>query len=196
MTRTSNPGGAAPYSAALISLSVPSTPTRSTLTRTPRPSGTSPTVGIGRSARCTLLGIPGRTAMAFIAAFLPAPDVRSGIRRNRSRSRPRTAGLVSWTRPAGPSVRACRARTGVAGGPGPITRGYDEADGSRPRRTSRREGLILLRGRGGGARAERRGVVFQRQQPRQLLPDRHAGPMEPRLHRRHRLAEDLGDLLV
>ena len=37
MTRKSHPAGEAPYSAAFISLSVPSTPTRSTLTNTPRP---------------------------------------------------------------------------------------------------------------------------------------------------------------
>src|SRR5258708_6706989 len=66
MTRKSNPGGAAPYSAALISLSVPSTPTRSTFTSTPRPSGTSSTDGLGSCARCIELGMPGRTATAFI----------------------------------------------------------------------------------------------------------------------------------
>src|SRR5438067_6433261 len=66
MTRKSYPGGAAPYSAALISLSVPSTPTRRILTSTPRPSGTSDTDGLASSARCTLLGRPGTTAMAFI----------------------------------------------------------------------------------------------------------------------------------
>src|SRR3954451_16958891 len=49
VTRKSSPGGAAPYSAALISLSVPSTPTRSTRTFTPRPSGMSPTLGSGLS---------------------------------------------------------------------------------------------------------------------------------------------------
>src|SRR5207249_9150744 len=60
------PSGAAPYSAALISLSVPSTPTRSTLTSTPRPPGTSDSDGLASSARCTLLGRPGTTAIAFI----------------------------------------------------------------------------------------------------------------------------------
>src|SRR5262245_47036701 len=57
-----------PYSAALISLSVPSTPTRSTLTRTPRPPGTSSTDGLGSCPRCMELGLPGNTAMAFIIA--------------------------------------------------------------------------------------------------------------------------------
>src|SRR5262249_15811911 len=52
--------------AALISLSVPSTPTRSTLTSTPRPWATSDTDGLASSARCTLLGRPGTTAMAFM----------------------------------------------------------------------------------------------------------------------------------
>src|SRR5919199_192784 len=67
VTRKSSPGGAAPYSAALISLSVPSTPTRRTLTSTPRPFGTSDSDGLASSARCTLLGRPGTTAIAFIA---------------------------------------------------------------------------------------------------------------------------------
>src|SRR6266699_134283 len=66
VTRKSSPVGAAPYSAALISLSVPSTPTRSTLTSTPRPFGTSDTDGLASSAKCTLLGRPGTTAIAFI----------------------------------------------------------------------------------------------------------------------------------
>src|SRR5262245_51169566 len=68
MTRKSNPAGAAPYSAALISLSVPSTPTRSTLTRTPRPPGISSTEGLGSCPRCMELGLPGKTAMAFMVA--------------------------------------------------------------------------------------------------------------------------------
>src|SRR5215210_2477505 len=66
MTRKSEPSGAAPYSAALISLSVPSTPTFSTRTSTPRPSATSETSGAGISTRCTLPGLPGVTAIAFI----------------------------------------------------------------------------------------------------------------------------------
>src|SRR5437773_1683775 len=68
MTRKSYPGGAAPYSAALISLSVPSTPTRRTLTRTPRPFGTSSSDGFASSARWTVPGMPGLTAIAFIGA--------------------------------------------------------------------------------------------------------------------------------
>src|SRR5207244_3190299 len=64
------PGGAAPYSAALISLSVPSTPTRRTLTSTPRPFGTWSTEGFGNSATWTLLGFPGNTLMAFIPFLL------------------------------------------------------------------------------------------------------------------------------
>src|SRR5262245_30073321 len=71
MTRTSSPSGAAPYSAASISLSVPSTPTRRTFTSTPRPPGTSVTDGFGRSTRCTLFGTPGVTAIAFMLAPCP-----------------------------------------------------------------------------------------------------------------------------
>src|ERR1700739_504881 len=47
-------------------LSVPSTPTRNTLTSTPRPFGTSSTEGRFRSARCTLFGLPENTLIAFI----------------------------------------------------------------------------------------------------------------------------------
>src|SRR5439155_22687856 len=70
MTRKSYPGGAAPYSAALLSLSVPSTPTRRTFTNTPRPFGTWSTEGFGRSATWTLLGFPGNTLIAFISILL------------------------------------------------------------------------------------------------------------------------------
>src|ERR671936_1860788 len=66
MTRKSAPGGAAPYSASLISLSVPSTPTRSTCTRTPLPSGMSSTLGFGISSRWMELRLPGVTAIAFM----------------------------------------------------------------------------------------------------------------------------------
>src|ERR671922_63276 len=66
MIRKSSPGGAAPYSAALISLSVPSTPTRRTRTRTPRPPGTSSTDGFGMSSRWIESALPGWTAIAFI----------------------------------------------------------------------------------------------------------------------------------
>src|SRR5690349_2336700 len=66
MIRKSYPGGAMPYSAALISLSVPSTPTRSTFTSTPRPWGTSATLGRASSARCIEFGVPGWTATAFM----------------------------------------------------------------------------------------------------------------------------------
>src|SRR5919204_4853197 len=66
MTRKSSPGGAAPYSAALISLSVPSTPTRRTCTRTPRPSGISSMLGRATSSRWMEPGLPGCTAMAFM----------------------------------------------------------------------------------------------------------------------------------
>src|SRR5919201_4960249 len=65
ITRYSSPGGAAPYSAALISLSVPSTPTRRTRTRTPRPSGTWSTEGFGTSSRWIEPACPGVTAIAF-----------------------------------------------------------------------------------------------------------------------------------
>src|SRR5215510_1064614 len=66
MIRKSYPSCSCPYSAALISLSVPSTPTRSTRTSTPRPFGMSLTSGVGISARCALSGFPGVTAIAFI----------------------------------------------------------------------------------------------------------------------------------
>src|SRR5919108_4027857 len=65
MIRKSSPGGAAPYSAALISLSVPSTPTRRTRTRTPRPSGMSSTDGFATSSRWIEPALPGVTATAF-----------------------------------------------------------------------------------------------------------------------------------
>src|SRR6185295_6776858 len=81
MIRKSYPGGAMPYSAALISLSVPSTPTRSTLTSTPRPPGTSSTEGLGSRPRCMELGLPGKTATAFIIAALgrAAPSARTAV---------------------------------------------------------------------------------------------------------------------
>src|ERR671934_112887 len=65
MIRKSSPGGAAPYSAALISLSVPSTPTRRTRTSTPRPSGISSSDGFGTSSRWIEPALPGVTAIAF-----------------------------------------------------------------------------------------------------------------------------------
>src|SRR5574341_977577 len=68
--RYSSPGGGAPYSAALISLSVPSTPTRRSFTRTPRPSGTSLNFGFATSRRCTEFALPGMTAIAFIYILL------------------------------------------------------------------------------------------------------------------------------
>src|SRR5215468_7211558 len=68
-TRKLYPGGAAPYSAALISLSVPSTPTRRTRTSTPLPLGTDLISGFSRSARCALLALPGMTATAFTVLF-------------------------------------------------------------------------------------------------------------------------------
>src|SRR5688500_16219187 len=72
MIRKSYPGGAWPYSAALISLSVPSTPTRSTFTSTPRPFGISSTVGFGMVVRCMEFGFPGKTATAFIVVSAAA----------------------------------------------------------------------------------------------------------------------------
>src|ERR1041384_485900 len=65
VTRNSYPGGAAPYSAALISLSVPSTPTRRTRTSTPRPFGTELISGPSRLAKCALFAFRGNTATAF-----------------------------------------------------------------------------------------------------------------------------------
>src|SRR4051812_19226288 len=79
--RYSCPSGASPYSAALISLSVPSTPTRSTSTSTPRPSGISSSDGSGTSRRCIELGTPGCTATAFIRVLLLLDGC--GLRRRR-----------------------------------------------------------------------------------------------------------------
>src|SRR5919109_1235264 len=78
MTRKSSPGGAAPYSASLISLSVPSTPTRRTCTRTPRPSATSSTLGFGISSRWIELRLPGVTAMAFMPRLSRLHPLRAG----------------------------------------------------------------------------------------------------------------------
>src|SRR5215472_13203483 len=104
MTRKSNPAGADPYSAALISLSVPSTPTRKTLTRTPRPFGTSSTEGLFRSARWTLLRFPGNTLIAFISFLRVKNDLEHCLRTPRQFARAscvyltrRSAG-ASWSR--------------------------------------------------------------------------------------------------
>src|SRR5262245_19966739 len=72
-----------PYSAALISLSVPSTPTRSTLTSTPRPLGTSSSEGLGSCPRCIESGLPGKTAIAFIMVWpgLGAGSLRLAVAR-------------------------------------------------------------------------------------------------------------------
>src|SRR5918911_1558654 len=83
MTRKSAPGGAAPYSASLISLSVPSTPTRSTSTRTPLPPGTSSTLGRGISSRWIEFGLPGVTAIAFMPFCLRLLPLRYGLARRR-----------------------------------------------------------------------------------------------------------------
>src|SRR5919198_124342 len=76
MIRKSSPGGAAPYSAALISLSVPSTPTRRTRTRTPRPSGIASSDGFGTSSRWIEFGLPGVTAIAFMPRLSHAGGLR------------------------------------------------------------------------------------------------------------------------
>src|ERR1043166_4312878 len=76
MIRKSSPLGAAPYSAALISLSVPSTPTRRTRTSTPRPSGTSSTDGVGTSSRWIEPALPGVTAIAFTQRLSPLRTLR------------------------------------------------------------------------------------------------------------------------
>src|SRR6266540_2894683 len=76
MTRKSSPGGAAPYSASLISLSVPSTPTRRTCTRTPLPPGTSSRLGRGISSRWIELRFPGVTAIAFMPRLSRLPPLR------------------------------------------------------------------------------------------------------------------------
>src|SRR5439155_15532446 len=87
-----------PYSAALISLSVPSTPTRSTFTSTPRPPGTSSSVGSSSSARCAEPGFPGWTAIAFMVFF-------SGRLVSRLPARPgEFPGRMAGLRPAGRRV--------------------------------------------------------------------------------------------
>src|SRR5438552_1733688 len=80
MIRKSSPSGAAPYSAALISLSVPSTPTRRTRTSTPRPSGTSPTDGFGTSSRWIEPASPGVTAIALTQRLSRLSGLRYGRR--------------------------------------------------------------------------------------------------------------------
>src|SRR5829696_4372064 len=82
---TSSPGGASPYSPEWSSLSVPSTPTLTTCTRTPRPSSTSATDGVGCSIRWRVRGWRGRMARAFIAPALEYDE--SG-----GRLRPRATG--------------------------------------------------------------------------------------------------------
>src|SRR4051812_23453559 len=74
--RYSKPAGAVPYSAALISLSVPSTPTRRTCTSTPRPPGTSSRDGFGTSSRWIEPGCPGVTAIAFTGRLSPLQPLR------------------------------------------------------------------------------------------------------------------------
>src|SRR5262245_2742208 len=97
MTRQSSPSGAAPYSAALISLSVPSTPTRSTRTSTPRPFEISSSDGFGNSVRCSEFGWPGNTANALIAiismAGLESPT-RTTLQ-NQFRHQPGPSGLMA-----------------------------------------------------------------------------------------------------
>jgi AcrR family transcriptional regulator len=61
---------AVPYSAALISLSVPSTPTLNTFTSTPRPFGIWSSTGLVTSVRWTVLGLPVKTAIAFMSLLL------------------------------------------------------------------------------------------------------------------------------
>ena len=61
-------GGGVPYSPACISLSVPHNPTRNTRTSTPRPPGTSSTLGAGSSPRQRLSGFRGIRAIALIRA--------------------------------------------------------------------------------------------------------------------------------
>src|SRR2546429_27285 len=70
MTRKSYPGGAAPYSAALISLSVPSTPTRRILTSPRRPFGLWSSEGFGKLAWWPLLGFPGNPLIVFFSFSL------------------------------------------------------------------------------------------------------------------------------
>src|SRR5215469_15756150 len=78
--RYSSPAGAAPYSAALISLSVPSTPTRKILINTPRPPGTSSVFGFGTSRRWMVFALPGITATAFTnSRFVPIPLLRVSV---------------------------------------------------------------------------------------------------------------------
>src|SRR6266496_3546025 len=76
MTRKSSPGGAAPYSAALISLSVPSTPTRRTRTGAPRPSGIAARAGLdgrGVGVRVLRVGVDGTDKEINAAEYGAAP---------------------------------------------------------------------------------------------------------------------------
>src|SRR6266496_2595206 len=76
MIRKSSPGGAAPYSAALISLSVPSTPTRRTRTPTPRPSKPALAAipeGRGAPVRVLRVGVDGTDKEINAAEYGAAP---------------------------------------------------------------------------------------------------------------------------
>ncbi len=82
--RNLEPGGASPYLPSMISRSVPSTPTRSTCTSTPRPPAMSSRPGLETSSRCIEWGVWGNTASAFMCRLLQ--NVRRGTRRMRVRS--------------------------------------------------------------------------------------------------------------
>jgi hypothetical protein len=92
----SSPSGASPYSPEWSSRSVPSSPTRRTRTRTPRPSDTSPTDGVGASIRRRERASPGRRARAF-HRFTPRTGARPPRRSpegGRSSRRPTAGGEI------------------------------------------------------------------------------------------------------
>src|SRR3989442_12315611 len=128
--RESSPGGAAPYSPAVISLSVPSTPTRRILTNTPRPWGTSSSRGLGTSRKWMLFGLPGMTQMAFMNGLLQrlacscgSVEAATALKRSivgpRSRGKVGGAALSAGKRPRRrcpysqrPAFNAARSKTG------------------------------------------------------------------------------------
>src|SRR5437867_4341449 len=175
--RNGLPSGASPYSPALISLSVPSTPTRSTLTRTPRPFGMSSTFGLGSAARWTLSGLWGMTATAFIGSSSSFVSIPIG--------RPRFAGVGSILRagrldeqervPVGVPRQKPPPKSQVAAFPADAAPGDQAAPGPAPGRGGRRgapgEKTGLPRGEIVGPLVRRRlapvgrGEVFQEFDP-------------------------------
>ena len=98
------PSGALPNAASMISRSVPSTPTRMTRTRTPRPSGMSSTDGRGTSRRWS------ESALARTDRDVPASILGRGV-----------VTVAAGGPGRGPGRRRCRraGSAGRAGRPGP-----------------------------------------------------------------------------